>query len=263
MPIYRIGKKSPRGSEIWQRTDLDITRTYGNTSLPGNGSLYTIWTMPFDCQKVFDLNPVRDLFRNIKNIYSGVIVLKTLLPIAILAACLIGCSSTSTSPTLATAPSATAGAQGANAVTQPTSIPPNPNADTVGAFPQTDPQIAPAGITGDAKRGAALFTQKGIECDGCHDVTHNYPGGDFGPNQANVASIAASVLKNPDYKGKAKTVDQYLRESILVPNIYLVPGDDYKEKDGSSAMKQDFAQKLTPQQVEDLIAYLMSLTPEK
>lgn len=175
----------------------------------------------------------------------------------------MSCSSAPAAPASTSAPSATNAAPASSASPAQPAIAPNPNANVVGAFSSTDPQLAPPGIKGDAANGAILFTQKKIECDGCHDVTHNYPGGDFGPNQANVSAIAQSVLKNPDYKGKAKTVEEYLRESILAPNVYLVPGDDYREKDGTSAMKQDFAQTLTPQQVEDLIAYLMSLQPEK
>ena len=76
---------------------------------------------------------------------------------------------------------------------------------------------------------------------------------------ANIAIVAESVLKSPDYKGKAKTVAEYFRESILAPNVFIVPGDDYREKDGTSGMTQDFAKTLTPQQVEDLIAYLLTL----
>lgn len=166
---------------------------------------------------------------------------------------LISCSSSTTVPAAPNAPAPPSGAP------QQTNVPPNPNANVVGAFSKTDPQLTPVGIQGDAGRGEKLFGQKGIECDGCHDVTKSFPGGDFGPNQGNVSIIAQGVLKSPDYKGKAKTVAEYIRESILAPNVYILPGDDYHEKDGSSAMKLTFSETLTPQQVEDLIAYLMSL----
>ena len=172
----------------------------------------------------------------------------------------MSCSSAPAAPTSASV--ATAAAPAATVpVAQPTSAP-AANANTPGAFSKTDPQLAPVGIKGDAASGAKLFTAKKIECDGCHDPTKNFPGGDFGPNMANVATVAQSMLKSSDYKGKAKTVEEYIRESILSPNTFLVPGDEYREKDGTSAMTQDFAQTLTPQQVEDLIVYLLSLKPQ-
>lgn len=176
-----------------------------------------------------------------------------IIPLFVGCAFLFGCSSAPAASTPAAAPNATSVAPSQAAIA------PNPNANIVGAFSKTDPQLAPPGVKGDAARGEKLFTQKGIECDGCHDVTKTFPGGDFGPNQGNVSVVAQSMLKSPEYKGKAKTLDEYLRESILAPNVFLVPGDDYHEKDGTSAMKQTFAQTLTPQQVEDLIAYLLSL----
>ena len=175
----------------------------------------------------------------------------------VLAAWLIGCVSAPAAPVSTSSPATITAAPAA-----PTAVPTASNANTPGSFSKTDPQMAPAGIKGDAANGAKLFTQKKIECDGCHDPTKNFPGGDFGPNMANLSTVAQSILKNPDYKGKAKTVEEYLRESILAPNIFIVPGDDYKEKDGTSAMNQKFAQELTPQQVEDLIAYLLSLKPQ-
>lgn len=173
----------------------------------------------------------------------------------------MSCSSAPASaPT--SAPVATSAAPAPTVANAPATTAPAANANTPGAFSKTDPQLAPPGIKGDAASGAKLFTAKKIECDGCHDVTKNFPGGDFGPNQANVSVVAQSILKSADYKGKAKTVEEYIRESILAPNVFIVPGDEYHEKDGTSAMKQDFAQTLTPQQVEDLVAYLISLKPQ-
>jgi len=174
----------------------------------------------------------------------------------------MSCSSAPAAPAPTTASVATSAAPAASATNAPATSAPAANANTPGAFSKTDPQLAPAGIKGDAANGAKLFTAKKIECDGCHDGTKSFPGGDFGPNQANVSVVAQSILKSADYKGKAKTVEEYIRESILAPNIFIVPGDDYHEKDGTSAMKQDFAQTLTPQQVEDLVAYLLSLKPQ-
>ena len=144
---------------------------------------------------------------------------------------------------------------------QSANAPANPSANVPGAFSKTDPQLAPTGIKGDPANGAKLFSQT-VGCSGCHDVTKNYPGGEVAPNLANIATISESIIKSPDYKGKAKTVAEYIRESILAPNTYIVPGDEYHRSDGLSVMVQDFAERLTPQQVEDLVAYVLSLKPQ-
>jgi len=105
--------------------------------------------------------------------------------------------------------------------------------------------------------GAKLFAQ--LPCSSCHDVTHPYPPGEVAPNLGNIATEAARIVKSPDYHGKATDAAGYIRESIVDPNAYIVPGDVYSNSEGKSVMESDFAQKLTPQQIDDLVAYLMTL----
>jgi cytochrome c2 len=140
----------------------------------------------------------------------------------------------------------------------PTPVPPTPTLVPPTATATHAPTVTPSTL-GNAANGAKLFSQPKIECDSCHDVTQPFPGGEYAPNLGNIATEAERVIKSPDYTGQAKTVAEYLRESILTPNVYIVPGDNYREKDGKSAMEQRFAEILTPQQVEDLIAYLLTL----
>lgn len=126
--------------------------------------------------------------------------------------------------------------------------------------PTAAPPSASATLKGDAANGKKLFAMKKTDCLTCHDETVPFPGGDFGPNLGNVATNAEQILKSQGYTGKAKTVEEYLRESIVDPNAYIVPGDDYRDpKDGLSGMNRDYAKKLTPQEIEDLVAYLMTL----
>ncbi len=126
-------------------------------------------------------------------------------------------------------------------------------------IPPASPTIAatPPALSGDPARGAKLFAQ--LPCNSCHDVTHPYPGGEVAPNLGNIAIEAARIVKSPDYHGKATDAAGYIRESIVDPNAYIVPGDVYHTADGKSVMESDFAQKLTPQQIDDLVAYLMTL----
>ena len=50
----------------------------------------------------------------------------------------------------------------------------------------------------------------------------------------------------------------YFRESILQPSAYLVPGEQYSA-DGRSFMPDNYERTLTPEQVDQLVAYLMTL----
>ena len=114
---------------------------------------------------------------------------------------------------------------------------------------------APAG-RGDAARGQALFGT--LPCVSCHDVTKPWPGGDICPNLGNIATEAARIVRSRDYHGKAKSAAEYIRESIVDPNAYIVPGASYRTADGNSVMPKDFGATLTGAQLDDLVAYLLT-----
>ncbi|HRA00408.1 MAG TPA: c-type cytochrome [Thermoflexales bacterium] len=84
-------------------------------------------------------------------------------------------------------------------------------------------------------------------CIRCHPVNPgekpNYP---VGVNMAHIALRAGVTVKD-------KTAEEYLRESILNPDAFLAGNF----QDG--LMSREYAKALTPQQVEDLVAYLMTL----
>ena len=109
---------------------------------------------------------------------------------------------------------------------------------------------------GDVLRGRARFAQ--LPCASCHDVTRPWPGGDICPNLGNIATEAARIVRLPVYRGKAKDAAGYIRESILDPNAYIVPGAAYRTAETESVMPKDFAQTLTAADVEDLVAFLLT-----
>ena len=126
--------------------------------------------------------------------------------------------------------------------------------------PTTAPTAPPAptltALPGDPLNGAMLFDK--LPCSSCHDDTHPFPGGIVCPNLGNIATEAARIVKSQDYHGKATDAVGYIRESIINPNAYIVPGKNYHTADGQSSMEKDFAQILTPSQIDDLVAYLMT-----
>jgi nitric oxide reductase subunit C len=117
----------------------------------------------------------------------------------------------------------------------------------------TTTNAAPAG---DAKRGEKLFST--LPCVSCHDVTKPWPGGDICPNLGNIATEAARLVRTREYRGKAKTAAEYIRESIVEPNAYIVPGAAYRTADGHSVMPKDFGATLSGAQIDDLVAYLLT-----
>lgn len=66
--------------------------------------------------------------------------------------------------------------------------------------------------------GQKIFLGKGT-CTLCHS-----PVGGRAPLLDTVGSKASERLKDPRYKGKAKTGEEYIRESMMEPSAYVVAG---------------------------------------
>lgn len=65
--------------------------------------------------------------------------------------------------------------------------------------------------------GGKIYNGKGT-CTLCHNSMGRAPMLD------KIGSVAAENLKNPNYKGTAKTVEEYLHESLVKPSAYVVAG---------------------------------------
>lgn len=96
-------------------------------------------------------------------------------------------------------------------------------------------------------------------CDSCHDVTQPGPAGFYAPNLGNISTEAIRIIQLPEYQGKATNAAEYIRESVLNPNVYLVPGELFLDAPGQSAMVQEFGETIPPTDLNDLIAYLLTL----
>jgi nitric oxide reductase subunit C len=79
-----------------------------------------------------------------------------------------------------------------------------------------------------------------------------------GPSLAGIAATAANRVRGSDYHGKAKDAPSYIRESILDPNAHVLVGPTYSTG-GRSLMPSDYAQTLKPDQVDEIVAYLLTL----
>jgi cytochrome c553 len=127
----------------------------------------------------------------------------------------------------------------------PPTLPPPPSATPI---PTVDPAV---------ERGRILFAQGTGDaavptCASCHYVDKDDPF--TGPSQKGIGRRAAQRVPG-------QSAAEYLRTSILKPNAYIVPNQAnfiYSVL-GNSLMYQTYADHLTEAQVNDLVAYLLSL----
>ncbi len=102
---------------------------------------------------------------------------------------------------------------------------------------------------GDPERGQQLAEGQ-LGCTACHIVSAVGPAWEAGDDQPGVGSRSESRIQQEDYTGEAETAQQYLIESIVRPNAHVVEGFE------SGIMPGDYGQRLTAQDLADLVAHL-------
>lgn len=104
--------------------------------------------------------------------------------------------------------------------------------------------------------GENVFRSAQPACSSCHSIVAGVAM--VGPSLAGVADRAAATLQSPDYKGKAKDVAGYLRESVLEPSAHIVAGGTYGAN-GVSFMPPTYGESLQPAQIDQLVDYLVTV----
>ncbi len=105
-----------------------------------------------------------------------------------------------------------------------------------------------ASTVGDAAAGKALFEQSMLGsqpgCITCHSLEPDAV--IVGPSLAGIGSRAATRVEG-------MSAEEYIRQSIVEPDAYVVEGFD------PGVMVQVFGEELSEQQINDLVAYLLTL----
>jgi cytochrome c2 len=104
---------------------------------------------------------------------------------------------------------------------------------------------------GDVDRGEDLANTLG--CAGCHILSATGPAWMPDGGQLGIGQRASTRFEEEGYSGTATTAAQYLFESVVLPNAYIEDGYD------SGIMPDNFGDRLSPQDMADLIAYMLSL----
>ena len=101
---------------------------------------------------------------------------------------------------------------------------------------------------GDAAAGETLFKQTIIGtqpgCATCHSLN---------PDEVLVGPAMAGIGSRAGTRVSGLSAEAYIRESILHPDNYVVEGFQ------PGVMVQVWEDELTPEQVDDLVAYLLTL----
>jgi nitric oxide reductase subunit C len=137
--------------------------------------------------------------------------------------------------------------------------PPRPILVSGAAIPGTatvgEPAPSPASEDPVAQ-GQALFRKTPPGCFACHSTARGV--NLVGPSLADIATTAAERIAEPEYRGGAKDAAGYIRESIHDPNAYVLKGPTYSSG-GRSLMPTGLDASLSSEQVDQLVAYLMTL----
>jgi cytochrome c oxidase subunit 2 len=94
--------------------------------------------------------------------------------------------------------------------------------------------------------GRAIFTSADAGCNGCHTLDDANATAQVGPDLNDLAARAGTRVKG-------EGADEYVHESIVDPPAFVVkgyPGD---------TMPRDFADKLTPEEIDTLVKYLLGV----
>ena len=117
-----------------------------------------------------------------------------------------------------------------------------------------------SGVAGDAMAGKKVMTTRGLgNCIACHDVSSLADSpfhGEVGPSLDGVADRWNEAEIRGIVANAKMTFDESVMPSFYKTSGYIRPGNAFTGK----AAEGDLPPLLTAQQIEDVVAYLLTLT---
>jgi hypothetical protein len=111
--------------------------------------------------------------------------------------------------------------------------------------------------TGEPERGRELYNKPTLgdgDVPGCITCHSTAPGEvKVGPSHAGIVRRAEEVIQLPAYEGEAQSPENFFRESITDPDVYVEQGFQ------AGIMYPEYSEKLSASEIEDLVAFLMTL----
>jgi mono/diheme cytochrome c family protein len=124
------------------------------------------------------------------------------------------------------------------------------------------PRPTPVPLTPEQEAGQAVYLKAG--CNACHAIRGVGTQGAVGPNLNQMGVVAEERIASDRYKQQvtgqpaATTGPDYIRQSILHPNAYIVEQCP-QGACPAGVMPQIYEQQLTPEELNNLVTYLSSL----
>jgi mono/diheme cytochrome c family protein len=105
---------------------------------------------------------------------------------------------------------------------------------------------------GDIEAGRSL-SAGAAGCAGCHELSAVGPPWAPQEDLPGIGERVEMLVESGDYSGQATSVEQYLVESVIAPNNFIFEGYD------ANIMPGNYGDRLTVQELADMVAYMLSL----
>lgn len=120
----------------------------------------------------------------------------------------------------------------------------------------------PVPLTEQQEAGKQVYLRAG--CTACHAIRGVGNQGALGPSLSRIYTVAIERIASEDYKQNlrdqppAASPEEYIRQSILHPNAYIVPQCP-QGPCVAGLMPQNYSQTLSPEDLDKLVDYLSTL----